>query len=57
MRWLLFVLLVSLAGLLIAAAGGAIHIWAQRKRSRLRPSAGAGEAPGSAEETDTETEL
>ena len=30
MRWLLIVLLVSLAGLLIAAAGVAYHIWKQR---------------------------
>ncbi|MGO9318771.1 MAG: hypothetical protein ACLPXT_04980 [Terracidiphilus sp.] len=57
MRWLLLVLLVSLAALLIAAAGVAHHIWAQRRRSRLKHSAGAGAAPDSAEETDIETEL
>jgi hypothetical protein len=32
MRWLLMVLLVSLAALLIAAAGLAHHIWRQRTR-------------------------
>ena len=30
MRWLLIVLLVSLAALLIVAAGAAYHIWKQR---------------------------
>jgi hypothetical protein len=38
MRWLLMVLLVSLAALLIAAAGVARHIWQQRKRPRNEPS-------------------
>jgi uncharacterized iron-regulated membrane protein len=57
MRWLLLVLLVSLAAMLIAAAGGALHIWAQRRRSRFRPSAGTGAVPDPAEETDIETEL
>jgi uncharacterized membrane protein len=57
MRWLLLVLLVSLAALLIAAVGGALHIWAQRRRSRSRTLAGNGAAPDPAEETDTETEL
>jgi len=60
MRWLLIALLVSLAALLIAAAGMAIHILVQRARLRSRPSTGAGKlpdsAPGSAEETDSETE-
>jgi hypothetical protein len=57
MRWLLMVLLVSLAALLIAAAGVAHHIWTQRARSRAMPSAGSGAVPGLAEETDIETEL
>jgi uncharacterized membrane protein len=57
MRWLLLVLLISLAALLIAAAGGALHIWVQRRRSRSGHSASAGAAPGAAEETDVETEL
>jgi uncharacterized iron-regulated membrane protein len=57
MRWLVIAFLVSLAVLLIAAAGVAHYIWAQRRRSRSRPSAGADAAPGTAEETDVETEL
>jgi len=57
MRWLLLVLLVSLAAMLIAAFGGALHIWIQRRRSRSKPSAGTGTASGPAEETDTETEV
>jgi hypothetical protein len=57
MRWLLMVLLVSLAAMLIAAAGGALHIWAQHRRSRSKTSSGTGAVPGPAEETDIETEL
>jgi uncharacterized membrane protein len=57
MRWLLLVLLVSLVAMLIAAVGGALHIWIQRRRSRSKPSAGAKAASGPAEETDTETEV
>ena len=34
MRWLLIVLLVSLAALLFAAAGVVHHIWQQRTRQR-----------------------
>jgi len=44
MRWLLIALLVSLAALLMAAAGMTIHIWVQRARFRSKPSAGAGHA-------------
>jgi len=57
MRWLMIALLVSLAAMLIAAAGGALHIWVQHRQSRSRPPAGTGAAPDPAEETDTETEL
>ncbi|MGD0345425.1 MAG: hypothetical protein ABSA85_01645 [Terracidiphilus sp.] len=39
MRWLLIVLLVSLAALLFAAAGVAHHIWKQRTRQRGESSA------------------
>jgi len=56
MRWLLIALLVSLAALLIAAAGMTLHIWVQRARLRSKPSAGAGKTSGSADETDVETE-
>jgi hypothetical protein len=57
MRWLLLVLLVSFAAMLIAAVGGALHVLAQRARGRSRTSPGAKPASGSAEETDTETEV
>jgi hypothetical protein len=59
MRWLLIVQLVSLAALLIAAAGGARHIWLQRpgrqkplaRRKTPDPATAAAEEPG------TETEI
>jgi uncharacterized membrane protein len=57
MRWLLLVLLISLAALLIAAAGGAHYIWALRRRSRSGHSARTSAAPGTAEDTDEDTEL
>jgi len=50
MRWLLIVLLVSLAALLVASAGLAHHIWRQRARLRSESSA----ALGPAEESDLE---
>jgi hypothetical protein len=61
MRWLLIALLVSLAALLIAAAGMTLHIWVQRARLRSKPSAGSGRILDSTairtEETDVETEI
>jgi hypothetical protein len=57
MRWLLIVLLVSLAGLLMAAAGVAIHIVVQRSRLRSKPRKGAGPAPDPAGDADQETEI
>jgi len=39
MRWLLIALLVSLAALLIAAAGGAWHVWLHRSHGP-KPSVG-----------------
>jgi Flp pilus assembly protein TadB len=39
MRWLFIVLLVSLAALLFAAAGVALHVWRQRTRQRSEPTA------------------
>lgn len=48
MRWLLIALLVSLAGLLIAAAGMARHIWLQRTLNRSKPWAETGKALDSA---------
>lgn len=52
MRWLLIALLVSLAGLLLAAAGVARHVWLQRKQLKaghLQSDAVVVSAP---EETD-----
>jgi hypothetical protein len=40
MRWLILILLVSLAGLLFAAAGLARHIWVQHKRGEKEASVG-----------------
>jgi hypothetical protein len=50
MRWLLIVLLVSLAALLFAVAGVAHHIWKQRTRRGSESSAAAEPA----DETDLE---
>jgi uncharacterized membrane protein len=54
MRWLLIALLVSLAALLIAAVGGAHHIWLRRQGLR-RPSTGR-QAPDSSPEPAEESE-
>jgi hypothetical protein len=40
MRWLMIALLVSLGGLLLAAAGLARHVWLQRARLHSNPDAG-----------------
>lgn len=40
MRWMMIALLVSLAALLVAAAGVARHIWLQRSRLHSNPNAG-----------------
>jgi len=40
MRWLVIALLVSVAGLLLAAAGVARHIWMQQSRLHSNPEAG-----------------
>jgi len=63
MRWMMIALLVSLAALLLAAAGVARHIWLQRFRLRSNPGAGPAltkahqEATDSVEEIDQEIEL
>ncbi|HMG84354.1 MAG TPA: hypothetical protein VK574_01345 [Terracidiphilus sp.] len=55
MRWLIIALLVSVAGLLAAAAGMARHI--RRQRARLkRPSSQGDAAAGTAEASDLESE-
>jgi hypothetical protein len=46
MRWMMIALLVSLVGLLLAAAGVARHIW--RHRSHLRGKPGPGPASDTA---------
>jgi hypothetical protein len=62
MRWLLIVLFVSLGGLLLAAAGVALHIRLQRAKLRRKPAAGDGTTPtpdsplGPVEETEIEPE-
>lgn len=38
MRWLLIALLVSLGGLLLAAAGVTRHVWLHRKRLKASQS-------------------
>ena len=50
MRWLMLLLLVSLAALLIAAAGVARHIWVNHARMRRQ----TGLAIDSTQETDLE---
>jgi uncharacterized membrane protein len=61
MRWLLIALLVSLAALLIAAVGSALHIRRQRARVLSEVAAGAARKPdssrGQAEEAEIETEI
>ena len=56
MRWLMIVLLVSLGGLLLAAAGVARHIWIRRAQNRRIPPAIPGPVPELAEETEPEHE-
>lgn len=53
MRWLMIALLVSLGGLLLAAAGVARHILQQRAKLRSRPTLGN----DNLEETDVESDL
>lgn len=56
MRWLIIALLVSLGGLLLAAAGVARHVWLHRKRLKdghLQEDRRALSAP---EESDLESE-
>jgi hypothetical protein len=57
MRWLLIVLLVSLAALLFAAAGVARHILVRRARIRSKPDVGASRDSEPAAETDVETDI
>ena len=52
MRWMLIALLVSLAALLIAAAGLARHIWLYRARLRSKPPADAEKTLDSSQNQD-----
>jgi uncharacterized protein YneF (UPF0154 family) len=56
MRWLMIGLLVSLAVLLFAAGGVALHILLQHAKLRHKPQARNKIAPGAAEESDIELE-
>jgi uncharacterized protein YneF (UPF0154 family) len=53
MRWLVLCLLVSLAALLFAAAGMALHILMQRRQLRRKPP----DSIDPAEETDLKPEV
>jgi hypothetical protein len=56
MRWLIIALLVSVAGLLAAAAGMARHIRRQRARLKHPSSHGDAAVAGTAEASDLESE-
>ena len=57
MRWLIIALLVSLGGLLLAAAGMARHILLQRAKLRRESLASASANTGAPEENDLESEV
>jgi uncharacterized iron-regulated membrane protein len=57
MRWMMIALLVSLAALLMAAAGMARHIWLQRTRLCSKPPAGTRQTLDSPHDTDEETSM
>lgn len=49
MRWLVIVLLVSVAALLLASGGLAHHIWRERKKRHPQQT-----GPGKTDDTETE---
>ena len=57
MRWLIIALLVSLGGLLLAAAGMARHILLQRAKLRRESLASASTNTRTPEENDLESEV
>jgi hypothetical protein len=57
MRWLIIALLVSLGGLLLAAAGMARHILQQRAKLRRESLPIASTKSGTPEENDLESEV
>jgi len=56
MRWLIIALLISVAGLLVAAAGVARHILRQRRSLKHPSSEGDSAVLGTAESSDLESE-
>jgi uncharacterized iron-regulated membrane protein len=56
MRWLIIALLVSLGGLLLAAAGVARHVWLQRKRLKQKQLQNDTVAVGAPERSKLESE-
>jgi uncharacterized iron-regulated membrane protein len=56
MRWLIIALLVSLGGLLLAAAGVARHVWLQRKRLKQKQLQNDAVAVGAPERSKLESE-
>ncbi len=56
MRWLLIALLISLGGLLLAAAGVARHVWMHRKRTKEIQLQNDAVVVGAPEESDLESE-
>jgi len=56
MRWLLIALLVSMGGLLLAAAGVARHVWLHRKSPKKGSAKNDVVVLGTQKETDLESE-
>lgn len=56
MRWLIFALLVSVGGLLLAAAGVARHVLLQRRKLKRKPPDRNQAVAGTPEEFDLESE-
>jgi hypothetical protein len=56
MRWLLIALLVSMGGLLLAAAGVVRHVWLHRNRPKEGATQGDAVVLRTREETDLESE-
>jgi hypothetical protein len=56
MRWLIIALLISVAGLLVAAAGTVRHILRQRTMPQSRPPEGGAAGIATPEASDLESE-
>lgn len=56
MRWLLIALVVSLGGLLLAAAGVARHVWLHRKKMKVLQPPSDAAVVGVPEDSDLESE-